>query len=130
VVRALATSTWTVESLARIQATDQRFDGVNGSAPNGVCERAEVGSVYGLNLTVREQLRAELLTTYFNLAERRFNSNTALRLTVISPVLTTPATAGDAARQAQQLLDAPTFDTVAAVKLLAVLVPLNAGALT
>jgi hypothetical protein len=129
-IRSLATTTWTPESLARIHATDQRFDGLAGAAPDGAMDRTETRSVYGLNIAVRQQLRAELASVYFNLAERRFNNDTTLRLQVISPVLTTPATAGDAARQAQRLLDAAELDTVAAAKLLAVLVPLNAGALT
>jgi hypothetical protein len=129
-VRSLTTASWTAETLSRIQATDQRFDGAANTAPDGGLDTAETRSIYGLNLSIQLQLRAELLTTYFNLAERRFNNDTTLRLQVISPILTTPTTAGEAAHQAQQLLDAPSFDPIAAAKLLVVLVPLNSGLLT
>jgi hypothetical protein len=92
--------------------------------------KAEVSPVYAVSLDPRAPLRAELLTLYFNLAESHFANNTTLNLQVISPVLTTPATPGDAARQAQQLLDAPNFDLVAATELLTVMKALNSGLLT
>jgi Domain of unknown function DUF11/CARDB len=124
--RALADSTWTSESLARIQATDQRYD----TSADGAVAKAEVSPVYAVSLDPRAPLRAELLTLYFNLAESHFANNTTLNLQVISPVLTTPATPGDAARQARQLLDAPNFDLVAATELLTVMKALNSGLLT
>lgn len=71
---------WTAEFLARIQATDQRFDGADGSAPNGVLSAAEVAAV--LNGTGQPgTLRAQLLATDFNLAERRINAGTAISST-------------------------------------------------
>ncbi|MER5650309.1 hypothetical protein [Streptosporangium sp. NPDC002524] len=66
------------ELLARVQATDTRFDGADGSAPDGVLTRAEVRDVFGLSLSQSQLLRAQLLTTYLNLADRRVNATTRI----------------------------------------------------
>ncbi|HEU5003114.1 MAG TPA: CARDB domain-containing protein [Actinomycetota bacterium] len=68
---------WTAEFLARIQATDQRFDGADGSTPDGMLSAAEVMAV--LNGTGQPgTLKAQLLATDFNLAERRINAGTLI----------------------------------------------------
>lgn len=70
---------WTVELLARIQATDQRFDGAGGSAPDGRLSAAEVAAVFGLGGTTPNVLRQQLLATYLNLATRSVNAATAIK---------------------------------------------------
>ena len=57
--------------LARIQATDQRFDGADGSVPDGLLRPAEVSAVFLPSRGQTETLRMQLLATYFNLATRR-----------------------------------------------------------
>lgn len=71
--------TWTGELLARIQATDQRYDGADGSAPDGRLTEAEVGGAFGETGGSPQILRGQLLATYFNLATRRINAATAIR---------------------------------------------------
>ncbi|MET7329740.1 CARDB domain-containing protein [Nonomuraea sp. NPDC005650] len=68
----------TPEVLARIQATDARFDGADGSAPDGALSRAEVNAVFALSIRQSDLLRAQLLTTYLNLADRRINAATKI----------------------------------------------------
>jgi uncharacterized repeat protein (TIGR01451 family) len=68
----------TVERLARIQATDQRFDGTDGTTPNGQLSQAEVQFVLSAGGTQAESLRAQLMATYLNLADRRINAATAV----------------------------------------------------
>jgi uncharacterized repeat protein (TIGR01451 family) len=66
-------TTWTGEILARIQATDQRYD-ANG---NGILIGSEVALAFsgsGQPATLRQQL----LASYFNLASRRINASTAI----------------------------------------------------
>lgn len=70
--------TWTPEFLARIQATDQRFDGADGSMPDGLLRPAEVSAVFVPSRGQTETLRMQLLATYFNLATRRINAGTAI----------------------------------------------------
>ena len=70
--------TWTPEIRARIQATDQRFDGSDGSAPDGQLSPAEVAGAYAVSRGQTETLRMQLLATYFNLATRRINAGTAI----------------------------------------------------
>jgi len=78
---------WTNEMLARIQATDQRFDAADGS-PDGRLSAAEVAAVFGAGGTTPNVLQQQLLATYLNLATRRINaatmisSKTAARLTL------------------------------------------------
>jgi uncharacterized repeat protein (TIGR01451 family) len=68
---------WSMETLARIQATDQRFDGADGSTPDGSLSAAEVSAVLlpGDGARVLEQ---QLLATYLNLATRRINAATEI----------------------------------------------------
>jgi uncharacterized repeat protein (TIGR01451 family) len=68
----------TAERLARIQATDQRFDGADGSTPNGQLSQAEVQFVLSAGGTQADSLRAQLMATYLNLADRRINAATAV----------------------------------------------------
>ncbi len=68
---------WTPEVLARIAATDSRFDGADGSAPNGALSVAEVRSIFALS-GQPSTLVSQLLATYFNLATRRINAATAV----------------------------------------------------
>jgi uncharacterized repeat protein (TIGR01451 family) len=74
-----------IETLARILATDQRFDGRDKTAPNGVLVSAELKPVFRNNLLATifrrdhrrpARLERELLTLYFNLAARRLNADT------------------------------------------------------
>jgi uncharacterized repeat protein (TIGR01451 family) len=72
----LSPSQWTDEMRARIQATDQRFDGADGSAPDGALSSAEVRAVLWSAAPLPEQLRQQLMTTYLNVATRRINAST------------------------------------------------------
>lgn len=69
---------WTSEILARIQATDQRFDGADGSSPDGTLSSAELAAVFAAGGTPPNVLRSQLLATYLNLATRRINAGTAI----------------------------------------------------
>ena len=72
--------TWsaTSELLARIQATDQRFDGADGSSPNGALGAAEIGAIFGGGGNQPSILLQQLLGTYFDLATRRINAGTKI----------------------------------------------------
>jgi uncharacterized repeat protein (TIGR01451 family) len=74
------------EIFARLQATDQRFDGRDGTAPDGALTAAEAdavlaqGSIFSFfRRTSVNRLEQELLALYFNLATRRLNADTGLR---------------------------------------------------
>ena len=69
---------WTNEILARVQATDQRFDGADGSVPDGRLSAAEVAAVLGAGGSQPKVLALHLLATYLNLATRRINAGTAI----------------------------------------------------
>lgn len=69
---------WTAETLARIQATDQRYDGADASMPNGEITALEVTAALAPASAPHVILRQQLLATYFNLAERRINAATAI----------------------------------------------------
>jgi uncharacterized repeat protein (TIGR01451 family) len=69
---------WTPEMLARIQATDQRFDGADGSTPDGVLSAAEVDSVTVPPGGMPRVTVQQLVATYFNLATHRVNASTAI----------------------------------------------------
>ncbi|TMR11253.1 DUF11 domain-containing protein [Nonomuraea turkmeniaca] len=99
----------TAELLARIQATDTRFDGADGSAPDGVLTRAEVKAVFALSISQSDLLRAQLLTTYLNLADRRINAATKI-VSLVAAALELRSV-GQAARHAQATLLLP--DTLA-----------------
>lgn len=69
---------WTPEIRARIQATDQRYDGVDGSIPDGALSPAEVATMYLPGGNENKVLRMQLLSVYFNLATRRINAGTGI----------------------------------------------------
>ncbi|MBB5781148.1 CARDB domain-containing protein [Nonomuraea jabiensis] len=93
------------ELLARIQATDARFDGADGSAPDGALTRAEVNAVFALSISEPDLLRAQLLTTYLNLADRRINAATKIS-SLVAAALELKSVA-QAARHAQATLLLP-----------------------
>ncbi|MEU7838188.1 CARDB domain-containing protein [Nonomuraea sp. NPDC049129] len=101
----------TAETLARVQATDSRFDGTDGSAADGMLSRPESSAVLTLPVTQPRTLLAELLATQLNLATRRINADTAVdTLTARALGLTT---VGDAVRHAQATLtQPPTLDNL------------------
>ncbi|WP_433428819.1 DUF7507 domain-containing protein [Nonomuraea sp. CA-141351] len=101
---ALHQSDWTPDLLARVQATDQRYDGADGSTPDGALSKAEVGAAFTLPLLQPRLLRAELLTTYLNLSDRRINA--ATRIVSVPAGLLDLTTTGQAARYAQSALQA------------------------
>jgi uncharacterized repeat protein (TIGR01451 family) len=70
------------DTLAAIQATDPRFDGADGSKPDGVLTQSEVRAVLTLPVGYPRVTRAELLATYLNLATHRINASTK----VVSPL--------------------------------------------
>lgn len=70
---------WTAELLARIQATDQRYDGADGSTPDGRLTESELAAAFAETGGSPQILRGQLLATYFNLATRRINAATAIR---------------------------------------------------
>ncbi|MFI7130931.1 CARDB domain-containing protein [Nonomuraea sp. NPDC050153] len=95
----------TPEVLARIQATDARFDGADGSAPDGALTRAEVNAVFALSIRQSDLLRAQLLTAYLNLADRRINAATKIS-SLVAAALELKSVA-QAARHAQATLLLP-----------------------
>jgi uncharacterized repeat protein (TIGR01451 family) len=68
----------TAEILARIQATDQRFDGADGTTIDGALSAAEVTAVLVPGGNMDKVLEEELIGTYFNLAMRRINAGTRI----------------------------------------------------
>jgi len=70
--------TWSAEVRARIQATDQRYDGSDGTAADGALSPAELSATYQPSRGQPETLRLQLLSTYFNLATRRVNAGTTI----------------------------------------------------
>jgi hypothetical protein len=70
---------WTAEILARIHATDGRFDGADASAPDGQLSPSEVAVTLAPGGNMDKVLREQLLATYFNLATRRVNAATAIK---------------------------------------------------
>ena len=69
---------FTAEYLARIQATDQRFDGADGSLPNGALSLSEVAAVLIPGGNMDKVLEEQLLATYMNLSTRRINAGTEI----------------------------------------------------
>jgi len=65
---------WLVEILARIQATDQRFD-TNG---DGQLTAVEAAAIFASGGNMDAILKQQLLATFFNLATRRINAATVL----------------------------------------------------
>jgi hypothetical protein len=64
------TELWTAEILARIQATDQRYD-LDG---NGALSVSEAATMFNAGGTPPIVLAQQLLADYFNLATRRINA--------------------------------------------------------
>ncbi|MEV0235549.1 hypothetical protein [Nonomuraea sp. NPDC050786] len=95
----------TAEVLARVQATDTRFDGADGSTPDGALSQQEASAVLALPVTQPRTLQAELLATAFNLATRRINAGTAVDTITIHRLGLN--TTGDAVRYAQATLAQP-----------------------
>jgi uncharacterized repeat protein (TIGR01451 family) len=102
---ALRTDLRTAEILARVQATDTRFDGADGSTANGALSQQEASAVLALPVTQPRTLRAELLSAAFNMASRQINAGTAVN------TLTTRglgvSTVGDTVRYTQATLAQP-----------------------
>lgn len=96
---------WSAELLARVQATDARFDGADGSAPDGVLSASEVRRVLMLPVAQPSLLRAELLAVYLNLGDRRINASTRIESLTASKLGTRNVAA--AARHAQATLALP-----------------------
>jgi uncharacterized repeat protein (TIGR01451 family) len=65
---------WSAEFLARIQATDQRYDGNH----DGALSTAEATAAFKDSNQPKTILSEHLLATYFNLASRRINAGTAI----------------------------------------------------
>lgn len=68
----------TSELLARVQATDSRYDGADGSTPDGMLTREEVEAAFSPPGGQPRTLRWQLLATYLNLAERRVVADTSI----------------------------------------------------
>ena len=69
---------WTSEIRARIQATDQRFDGRDGTTPDGALSATEVAVMYLPGGNFPKILEEQQLSVYFNLATRRINAGTVI----------------------------------------------------
>jgi len=69
---------WTGKVLAMIQATDNRFDGADGSIPNGILSAGEIAKALAPVSGMPQILKEQLLATYFNLATRQINAGTAI----------------------------------------------------
>ncbi|MFI7151952.1 CARDB domain-containing protein [Nonomuraea sp. NPDC050022] len=102
-------ATRTAELLARVQATDTRFD---TSPADGRLTQQEVNDTFRLPLLQPGTLKAELLATYLNLADRRINAATAVYTVTIERLGL--RTVGDAARHAQATLPLPPLSNVVA----------------
>jgi hypothetical protein len=93
---------WLSENLARIHATDQRFDGGDGTAGDGILTSLEVQAIISAGGNQPKVLQMQLLATYFNLASRQINPDTALDSS--RPGITN---VGDAVRFAEGTLSLP-----------------------
>jgi uncharacterized repeat protein (TIGR01451 family) len=65
---------WTAEILARIQATDQRYD----TDGDGAFSETEATAMFAPGGNQPKVLQMQLLATYFNLATRRINADTVI----------------------------------------------------
>jgi uncharacterized repeat protein (TIGR01451 family) len=66
---------WTAEILARIQATDTRYDG----NADGKLDGAEIKGAFAPGGNQPKMLQMQLLACYFNLAERQINPDTGIK---------------------------------------------------
>jgi uncharacterized repeat protein (TIGR01451 family) len=92
----------TSELLARIQATDQRYD---RPSPDGALSLTEVAAMFQAGGGMPSILEQQLLGTYFNLATRRVNAGTAIRSRI--DTLLGLRTVGEAASYAIATLQLP-----------------------
>ena len=69
---------WTAEILARVQATDQRFDGADGSKPDGLLAPAEAAAILEPSGALPRVTAHQLLAAYISLATRRVNASTPI----------------------------------------------------
>lgn len=91
----------TPELLARVQATDTRYD----RNTDGRLSQEEASEALRLPLLQPRTLAAELLATYLNVADRRINSATAVHTLTLERL--NLRTVADAARHAQTVLRLP-----------------------
>jgi uncharacterized repeat protein (TIGR01451 family) len=99
----------TVEILARIQATDQRYD----AAPvDGLLAASETSTAFKPGGTSPYVLSEQLLAIYINLATRRVNAETGIRSKIDTALGLTNV--GDAARYANATLLAPYTEATSA----------------
>ena len=70
---------WSSETLARVQATDSRYDGADGSTPDGRLTAEEVEAALAPGGGMPGILERQLLATYLNLAEHRVVAGTGIR---------------------------------------------------
>lgn len=124
---ALRTDLRTAETLARVQATDTRWDGADGSAPDGRLSQQEAAAVFFPPVTQPRTLRADLLAATLNLATRRINAGTVVSTPVTRALGL--GTVGDAVRYAQATLAQPPSppNLVRYAKTGVVLTEVNAG---
>lgn len=73
------TESRTDELRARVQATDQRFDGADGTSPQGALSNPEADAVLNGGGGQPTVLRFQLLATFFDLANRSINASTRIR---------------------------------------------------
>jgi hypothetical protein len=69
---------WSVEFLAKIQATSQDFDGADGRAPDGVLAVGELAAVMAPSGNGVRILQQQTAASLVNLASRRINAATAI----------------------------------------------------
>lgn len=69
---------WSAEFLARLQATYQRFDGADGSAPDGLLSSGELAAVMAPSGNGVRVLQQQTAASLLNLASRRINAATAI----------------------------------------------------
>ncbi|WP_188190086.1 CARDB domain-containing protein [Nonomuraea sp. SYSU D8015] len=96
----------TPELLARVQATDTRYD----SSGDGRLSQDEASAAFSLPLLQPRTLKAELLATYLNLGSRRINAATAVHTITLERLGL--RTVADAARHAQATLPLPPLANV------------------
>ncbi|MDR8410308.1 hypothetical protein MTP10_16365 [Nonomuraea sp. 3-1Str] len=126
-VWAVLASLRTPELLARVQATDTRFDGADGSVPDGRLSQQEVSAALMPPLPQPRALRAELLGTYLNLGSRRVNAATAVRSFVLDRLGL--RTVGAAARHSRTVLTGPPGADITAYQNATLgLIEINSGA--
>jgi uncharacterized repeat protein (TIGR01451 family) len=68
----------TAEFLARVQATDQRFDGSDGTAPNGALSTAEATAVLSAHGGQPGPVKFQLLAVLLDMSSRRINPDTEI----------------------------------------------------